>query len=294
VLLVLVAVGGVVLLASPRHRSFYSGVAPTPGARAAAATIGGASAPAAPTAATPPAAPRARGAPATPSPVRVPVPDRWGQVRVPVSDLVPTRLPATGVPVGWEVTEFTGGDASVELVRTEGRLAIRLRSERNSFAVHRDLVLDVRRYPMLSWWWRVSRLPAGSDVREAGRDDQAAQVYVVFPRWPAPRTSSDVLGYVWDTRAPVGTRLTPAKATNVRIVVVESGSGRLDQWLQQQRNVAEDYQAAFGRQPPRVGKIALMIDSNDTRSDAEALFGDLTFSRPSVPSHTEIPSTMLR
>jgi hypothetical protein len=58
--------------------------------------------------------------------------------------------------------------------------------------------------------------------------------------------------------------------------------------------VAEDYQAAFGRQPPRVGKVALMIDSNDTRSDAEALFGDLTFSRPGVPSHTEIPSTMLR
>jgi len=292
-----VAVGGVVLLASPRHRSFYSGVAPAPGPRAAAATTPGSpalAAPTSPTPATPPAAPRGRGAAATPSPIRVPIPDRSGQVRVPVSDLVPTRLPASGVPVGWDVTEFAGGDPSVELVRTDGRLAIRLRSERNSFAVHRDLVLDVRQYPILSWWWKVSRLPAGSDVRETGRDDQAAQVYVVFPRWPSPRTSSDVIGYVWDTRAPVGTRLTPAKAQNVRIIVVESGSGRLEQWLQQQRNVAEDYQAAFGRQPPRVGKVALMIDSNDTRSDAEALFGDLTFSRPGVPSHTEIPSTMLR
>jgi hypothetical protein len=58
--------------------------------------------------------------------------------------------------------------------------------------------------------------------------------------------------------------------------------------------VAEDYKALFGRQAPRAGKIALMIDSNDTRSDAEAMFGDLTFSRPGVPSHTEIPTTMLR
>ena len=226
--------------------------------------------------------------------IRIPAPDRAGRVRVPVADLVPTRLPAAGAPLGWEVTEFTGTDASVELVRTDGRVALRLRSERNSFAVHRDLVLDLRQYPVLSWSWKVSRLPTGGDVREPGRNDQAAQVYVVFPRWPSPRTNSDVLGYVWDARAPVGTRLTHPKAPNVRIIVVESGPGRLDQWLPQQRNVAEDYQALFGRQPPRAGKVALMTDSNDTRSEAEAMFGDLTFARPNVPSHTEIPTPMLR
>ena len=37
-----------------------------------------------------------------------------------------------------------------------------------------------------------------------------------------------------------------------------------------------------------------MIDSNDTRSGAEAWFGNLTFSRPGAPAHTEIPTTMLR
>jgi hypothetical protein len=103
-----------------------------------------------------------------------------------------------------------------------------------------------------------------------------------------------VIGYIWDSRAPVGTRLTHPRAPNVRIVVLESGPGRLEQWLREERNVAEDYQALFGRQPPRAGKVALMIDSNDTRSEAEALFGELTFSRRGVPSHTEIPTTMVR
>jgi hypothetical protein len=169
-----------------------------------------------------------------------------------------------------------------------------LRSEGNSFALHRDLVMDLGQYPILSWSWKVSRLPVGGDVRVPELDDQAAGIYLVFPRWPSPRTSSDVIGYVWDTRAPVGTRLVHPKAPNVRIIVVESGPDRLDRWLRQQRNVAEDYRALFGRQPPRAGKLGLMIDSNDTQSGAEALFGELTFATPGIASHTEIPTSMLR
>jgi DUF3047 family protein len=217
--------------------------------------------------------------------VRIPEPDASGRVVVPLADQVPGRMPAVGVPLGWEKIEFAGRDPAIELTRTDGRLALRLRSEKNSFAVHRDLVLDVRKYPILTWSWKVAKLPTGGDVREPLRDDQAAQVYVVFPRWPTPRTASDVIGYVWDTHAPVGTSIRHPRAPNVRIIVLESGSGRLDTWLHEQRNVAEDYKTLFGGQPPRAGKIALMIDTNDTKSAAEALFGELTFSRLPVSSH---------
>jgi hypothetical protein len=217
--------------------------------------------------------------------VRIPEPDATGRVVVPLADQVPGRMPAVGVPAGWEKIEFSGRDPAIELNRVDGRLALRLRSDRNSFAVHRDLVLDVRKYPILTWSWKVAKLPTGGDVREPLRDDQAAQVYVVFPRWPTPRTASDVIGYVWDTHAPVGTTIRHPRAPNVRIVVLESGPGRLDTWLREQRNVAEDYKTLFGGQPPRAGKIALMIDTNDTKSAAEAFFGELTFSRLTISSH---------
>ena len=213
-------------------------------------------------------------------------------MRVPMTDTVPTHLPASGVPLGWELKEFTGS-ASVELIRSDGRVAMRLRSEKTSFALHRDVILDLRQYPMLAWSWKVTRLPAGGDVRDATRDDQAAQVYVIFPRWPSPPTQSDVIGYVWDTRAPVGATLQHPRASNVRIIVVESGSGNLHTWMRPVRNVAEDYKALFGRQAPRVGKVALMIDTNDTRGEAEAFFGDLTFFRPGLV-RSEIPVPMLR
>jgi len=287
----LLAAAAAVLLSNPRHRAFYfsgsgSGtvVRPSTSAFTVPAPSGLVRASVAP-------AP-VRAVAVTLPGVHVPTPDREGRVLVPVSDDVPAHLPASGVPLGWELKEFTG-DASVELVRNEGRVALRLRSAGTSFALHRDVVLDVRQFPSLAWSWKALRLPVAGDVRDPTHDDQAAQVYVIFPRWPSPATASDVIGYVWDSRAPAGTMLRHPRAPNVRIVVLQSGAGRLETWVREQRNVAEDYRALFGRQPPRLGKVALMIDSNDTHSEAEALFGDLTFSRPGVAGR-ENPFAMLR
>lgn len=182
-------------------------------------------------------------------------------------------------PRGWALRTFVGRP-DVAVVRTDGRTAIRLASERSSFVLHRDLVVDLADLPTLTWSWKVVRLPAGADARHAERDDQAAQLYVVFPRWPTPLTRSDVVGYVWDTTAPVGTTGPSTKAGNVRLVVVESGASRVGTWQRYQRNVADDYVALFGKKPPRVGRLALMIDADDTRSDAEAFVAGISFTAP--------------
>ena len=101
--------------------------------------------------------------------------------------------------------------------------------------------------------------------------------------------AGDGIGYVGDSHAPVGTRVRSPKADNVRIVVVESGPARLGAWQAYERDVAADYAELFGRRPPRVGMVAVMIDSDDTRGRAEALLGDLVFSR-AVRGRTEIPN----
>jgi hypothetical protein len=289
---VLLATVVVIVLANPRHRAFYFG-------DPAAGGVGDAAFPAPPTFELTSRSPFGRPAPVDAAPVadvvagqRIPRPDAEGRIRVPVVDHVPSRLPAEGVPVGWTL-EALEGRGLVELVRDEGRLAMRLRSESASFLLHRDVLLDVREFPYLSWSWKAVRLPHGGDIREPARNDHAAQVYVVFPRWPSPRTTSDVIGYVWDTEAPVDTRLPSPQAANVRFIVVESGTDRVGSWQHQQRNVAEDYQALFGRQPPRVGKVAVMIDADATRSEAEALVGELTFSR-TPRRNVETRASMLR
>jgi hypothetical protein len=261
-------VGIVVLLAaSPRHRAFYLG------------HLGGGTAPA--NGLAPETSPRAGRTPRARTTVRVTVPtqDAEGRVRVPVSDIVPYALPAEGVPAGWELKEFAG-KPEIELVRADGRLALRLRSQGSAFALYRDVVVDPAVQPRLAWSWKVTRLPVDGDARDPLRNDHAVGVYVVFPRWPSPVSSSDVLGYVWDTAAPVDTVITLAAASNVRLLVVESGRDGLGEWREHERDVAKDYATVFGGPPGRVGKLAVMADADHTRGLTEALVTDLWFLKP--------------
>jgi hypothetical protein len=283
IVVVLAGAVGVGVGVVPRLRAFYFGQGTAPVERAAA-TLARLPTQLAVGATSPESAGKTQG--------RRLAPDAEGRIRVRVSDRPPTRLPAEGIPVGWTAKEFVG-HASVELVRDEARLALRLRSERSSFALYRDVVVDLNEFPILSWSWKVVRLPPDGDVRDRAADDQAAQVYVIFPRWPAPTRNSDVVGYVWDSRAPVGTRVTSTQAANVKIIVVASGRSQAETWRVEQRDVAKDYAALFGRPAPRVGQVAVMIDTNDTKAVAEALIGDLVFARTRAES-MESPTSMLR
>ncbi len=201
------------------------------------------------------------------------------RVVVRVADALPAKRPKAELTPGWNVKEFVGR-AQAEVVREGFRPVLRLVSQGTSFALYRDVVLDLKQFPTLVWQWKVMKLPAGGDVRERARDDQAIQVYLVFPRWPDPRNNSDVVGYVWDSRAPVGTRLTSTQSPNVKVIVLQSGAERLGRWVQEERNVYQDYVELFHKEPPRVGLVALMADTNDTRGQAEAFIGDLGFLRP--------------
>ena len=281
--------GAVVVWSSPRHRAFYfSESTQSPGERTGANPTR----PAPGSAMSGALAAAGSAGPSVAPGRRLPLPDAEGRIQLRVADSPPSRLPAEGVPSGWVAKEFAGR-AEVEVVRDGPRLALRLRSERSSFALYRDVVIDTNEFRFLSWSWKVVLLPVEGDVRERGRDDQAAQLYVIFPRWPSPLTNSDVIGYVWDSRAPVGTRLTSTKAGNVKIIVVASGGSQRDTWRTEQRDVVHDYATLFGHPAPRVGRVAVMIDSNDTGGAAEALVGDIVFARRRSES-METPTSMLR
>jgi hypothetical protein len=192
---------------------------------------------------------------------------------------MPPKLPFQGAPPRWGVKTFAG-QPHVDTIVEDLRLVMRLVSQQSSFALYRDVTVNLNELPTLSWSWKVLKLPTGGDVRHVTTDDEAAQIYVIFPRWPYPKVSSEVLGYIWDSRAPVGLTLHSPRADNVRLIVLQSGQEKLGRWVKESRNVADDYRALFGKEPPVVGRVAVMVDSNDTRSEAEAWFQDLVFLNP--------------
>jgi hypothetical protein len=63
------------------------------------------------------------------------------------------------------------------------------------------------------------------------------------------------------------------------MIVVESGLDRVGQWIEEQRNVYEDYKQAFGEEPPLVNGVAIMTDTDNTGEEATAFYGDIGFKR---------------
>ena len=61
--------------------------------------------------------------------------------------------------------------------------------------------------------------------------------------------------------------------------VVESGSAKLNQWVNEERNVYEDYKKAFKEEPPMISGVAIMTDTDNTAESATTYYGDIIFKR---------------
>jgi hypothetical protein len=70
------------------------------------------------------------------------------------------------------------------------------------------------------------------------------------------------------------------KTSTVTYVVMRSGAADLGKWITERRNVVEDYQKIYGAQPDNPGFISIAIDSDDTVSSAESVFGTIRFRSP--------------
>jgi hypothetical protein len=66
-------------------------------------------------------------------------------------------------------------------------------------------------------------------------------------------------------------------ADQVKMIVMESGPDRLNQWVSEERNLYEDYKKAFGEKPPLISGVAIMTDTDNTGESATAYYGDIVF-----------------
>jgi hypothetical protein len=185
---------------------------------------------------------------------------------------------ATGVPAGWRPYETPGGRPAYDfsVVTDTGRRALRLKSASEHSTIAKETTMRLTATPVLRWDWRIVTFPTGADLREKSMSDATGHLFVIWPRFPA-LIRSQLIGYVWDPLLPVGTVLKSRKTGTVTFIVARSGAERVGQWLTDERSVADDYRRVYGEAPPDPQALALSIDTNDTRSSAEALFGRIAF-----------------
>ena len=184
-----------------------------------------------------------------------------------------TWIMPRGMPPSWEL-KVKSGKAAFDVMRDGDIPALHLKSVDSSFSVQGKVNVDVKRYPVLSWKWKVTQLPKGGDFRKSRTDDQAAQLFLAF-------TETKAIVYIWDTTAPQGLMesTSPVPFMTVKVVVVRSGPDELGKWIAETRNVYEDFKKFYGDEPPVVKGMRFQINSQHTKTSAESWFADVVFQK---------------
>ncbi|MEJ2470929.1 MAG: DUF3047 domain-containing protein [Desulfuromonadales bacterium] len=173
---------------------------------------------------------------------------------------------------GWTVKKFAGTTA-YRLVEVDGQTVLQAHSQAAASGLVHEIAYDPQHYPILAWRWKINGIIPGGDGRSKAGDDYAARVYVVFPHWFFLKTRS--LNYIWANVLPQGTVQPNAYTGNAMMIAVNSGAEKAGQWVSVERNIVEDYRRAFGEDPPQVGAIAVMTDTDNTGQEATAWYADL-------------------
>ena len=197
---------------------------------------------------------------------------------------------------GWQPFPLPGkAPTSYQARLAEGRWVLHAQSQRSASMVRRAVRIESGQLGKVTFSWKVLSLPAEADVRQSETDDAVVRVLLAFDGDPGllsarTRMMFDLaqtlsgepppfatLMYVWDGRTEVDSLVLNKRSDRIRKIVLESGPTHLGQWRSYERDVRADYRRAFGEDPGALVGVAVMTDSDNTQSQAEAWYGEIGF-----------------
>jgi hypothetical protein len=208
-----------------------------------------------------------------------------------------TAAEGTIPPAGWEPLVFQkiAKHTDYVFVKDGDAVVVKAMSTAAASGLTHRVKIDLRKYPFIKWRWKVSNVIEKSDVARKDGDDYAARIYVTFAYEPdkvsfgkklkyrAGRVlfGQDIpiaaINYIWESKTPIDTIVDNAYTDFVKMIVIESGKNKVGQWVDEERNLYEDYKKAFGSEPPMVSGVAIMTDTDNTSESAIAYYGDIAF-----------------
>jgi hypothetical protein len=203
------------------------------------------------------------------------------------------------MPDGWKPLTFKKipKQTLYELVKDGESVVVKAMSDASASGLTKEVRIDPKEYPIIRWHWRVENLLKRSDVNRKDGDDYPARIYVTFEYDPEKTSFSKklkykagraifgeipigALNYIWETKTPMGTIVENAYTNFAQMIVVESGPQKVGTWVDEERNIYEDYKRAFREEPPMINGVAIMTDTDNTKEQATAYYGDIVFQKP--------------
>lgn len=182
---------------------------------------------------------------------------------------------STGDLSGWKIqTVWNAKKTDYSFVPKNGKNALMAKSANSASGLMHKIEVDPKAYPIIKWSWKIDHTVKNGNERTKKGHDLAARLYVVFSRGFFSRTRA--IEYVWGNVMQKGEFLHTPYSSNAVMIAVDAGEELAGQWVSHKRNYYEDYRQAFGEDAPKVGAIAIMTDSDNTRETAVGYYGDIS------------------
>ena len=202
------------------------------------------------------------------------------------------------VPKGWEViTYFRTAKNKLSLSKEGKKTVLMVRSIGSASGVLRRIDIDLKKFPVLVWRWKINRVVGMAIESRKDRNDSAARVRVIFGK-AAPKPLKGPpeivkffksfgiqtegkeprgfkIDYIWGNNVLKGEVIDYPSSKNHKMVVVESGNKRAGRWVWEKRNLVEDFQGFFRKSPLALVGIMVLTDTDQTNEGVVAHYSSI-------------------
>jgi hypothetical protein len=179
-------------------------------------------------------------------------------------------------------------------VAMDGRSAVLAVADSSASLLRQQVRIPSGELQNVKFSWKVPQLIEAADMALRDGDDSPVRLVLTFEgnraNWSAKNAMLSELSltltgeelpyatlmYVWCNKRAPGSVIHNPRTDRIRKMVVESGSKNLNQWMDYERNIKADFERAFGEAPGTLLGVALMTDSDNTRSKTRAYYGPIS------------------
>ena len=224
---------------------------------------------------------------------------------IPAQEVLPkfSEQPArSALPSGWSFYRLAPykKNTAYRLENYQGKTVLSAHSRRSASG----LAVKLRPQPAtdlwLEWEWKaVGKIPnADNAIRYT--DDAPLRILVAFDGNKSKLPLKEqltfemagmlsgrempyaTLMYIWAGNSPLDSVVENTFTSRVKMIAVDSGWQHTGKWRKHARDLSSDYRTAFGEEPGDVIGVALLTDTDNTKSQVKALYGDIELVRKAL------------
>ena len=196
------------------------------------------------------------------------------------------------MPAAWQHFKLPGKTPSqFDYVLVDGRNAIAAKAQSSASMLRQVMRVEPAALGRIRFSWKLPDLIQYADMSIREFDDSPVRVVLAFEGDRSKFSGKNAvlselahvlsgeplpyatLMYVWCNDCKPEEIIVNPHTDRIRKLPLESGTGKLNRWIDYERSVRADFVKAFGEEPGMLTSISIMTDSDNTKTTAHAFYG---------------------